>query len=162
VFASDCSPDGTWVLYSTGHKLYRLPIEGGTPTEVASTPLLISGVVSPDGKWIACQYDEGNPVPLPKLSVVSAAGGTPLHVFARPSSTSGLRWSPDQKGLQYLLTRNGATNVWEQSLAGGPPRQVTNFTSGRIFSFSWTRDGKQLLLAKGEDTSDVVLISNFR
>ena len=73
-----------------------------------------------------------------------------------------LHWSPDQKGLQYLLTRNGATNVWEQPLAGGTPHQVTNFTSGRIFDFSWTRDGKQLLLAKGEDTSDVVLISNFR
>jgi hypothetical protein len=32
----------------------------------------------------------------------------------------------------------------------------------RIFDLSWTRDGKQLLLAKGENTSDVVLIRNFR
>jgi hypothetical protein len=64
--------------------------------------------------------------------------------------------------LQYLLTKNGATNVWEQPLVGGAPKQITNFTTGQIFDFSWTRDGKQLLLAKGEMTSDVVLISNFR
>lgn len=99
---------------------------------------------------------------LPKIAVIPAAGGSPLHVFSQPSGAQGLRWSPDQKGVQYLLMKNGATNVWEQSLAGGAPRQITNFTSGSIFDFSWTRDGKQLLLAKGEWTSDVVLISNFR
>jgi Tol biopolymer transport system component len=73
-----------------------------------------------------------------------------------------LHWSPDQKSIQYLLTRKGATNVWEQPLAGGPPRPVTDFTAGHIFDFAWSRDGKQLLLAKGEQTSDVLLISNFR
>ena len=48
------------------------------------------------------------------------------------------------------------------TLKGEEPRQVTNFTSGRIFDFSWSRDGKRLYLAKGEHTSDVILISNFR
>ena len=159
---SDCSPDGKWVLYSSGTKLYRLPIEGGTPTEVASSPFGIGGVISPDGQWIAYGYEEGSPVQLPKLAVIPAGGGAPLHVFGRPSGTEGLRWSPNQKGVQYLLTKNRATNVWEQPLAGGAPRPITNFTMGSIFGFSWTRDGKQLLLAKGENTSDVVLISNFR
>lgn len=61
-----------------------------------------------------------------------------------------------------VLTRKGASNVWEQMLAGGEPKQVTNFTSGRIVDFSWTRDGKTLLLAKGELTRDVVLITGGR
>jgi hypothetical protein len=43
-----------------------------------------------------------------------------------------------------------------------PAPPVTDFTSGQIFDFGWSRDGKQLLLAKGENTSDVLLISNFR
>jgi Tol biopolymer transport system component len=162
VRASDCSPDGTWVLFTSGLKLFRLPVQGGTPTEVASTPYGATGVISPDGKWIAYTFSEGDPVPLPRLAVIPATGGTPLHVFTRPSGANGVRWSPDQKSVQYLLTRNGATNIWEQPLAGGPPRLVTNFTSGLIFNFSWTRDGKQLLLSKGEDTSDVILLSNFR
>jgi Tol biopolymer transport system component len=108
-----------------------------------------------------CSYQEGAPVPTPKMSVIPAEGGPPAHVFPRPGTASGLGWSPDQKGIQYLLTTNGATNVWEQPLSGGKPHPITNFTSGHIFSFSWTKDGKELLLAKGDDVTDVVLISNF-
>jgi hypothetical protein len=73
-----------------------------------------------------------------------------------------LHWSADRKSIQYLLTRHGTRNVWEQPLSGGQPRPVTDFTSGQIFDFAWSRDGKPLLLAKGENTSDVLLISNFR
>jgi len=162
VRTSECSPDGNWVLYVSRHKLYRLPIEGGTPMEVASSPHgILLGRISPDGKWIAYVYHEDSPMAPDKTAVISASGGSPLHVFGWPFGALGLRWSPNQNGVQYLLTKNGATNVWEQPLAGGSLRQITNFTSGSIFSFSWTRDGSQLLLAKGESTSDVVLISNF-
>ena len=87
---------------------------------------------------------------------------SPLHVFTKPMGAYTLRWSPDGKGFQYLLTRKGASNVWEQPLSGGPPRRVTNFTSGVIFDFAWSREGENLLLAKGDVTSDVILISNFR
>jgi Tol biopolymer transport system component len=75
---------------------------------------------------------------------------------------TNIRWAPNQKGIQYLLTKDGTTNVWEQPLSGGAPRQITSFTSGLIFNFSWSRDGKQMLLARGGVTSDVVLMSNFR
>jgi hypothetical protein len=39
---------------------------------------------------------------------------------------------------------------------------VTDFKSDRIFSFDWSRDGKQLAVARGALTSDMVLISNFK
>ena len=52
--------------------------------------------------------------------------------------------------------------MWEQPLNGSAARQITNFTSGYIFDFAWSRDSKQLLLAKGTHSSDVILISNFR
>jgi Tol biopolymer transport system component len=162
VFNSDCSADGKWVLFDSAHKLYRVPIEGGTPVEIFTSPNGITGVISPDAKWIACGYQEQVPVPSSKIAVIPAAGGAPLNVFVRPIGANKLHWSPDQKSVQYLLTRKGATNVWEQPLAGGAPHPVTDFTSGYIFDFAWSRDGKQLLLAKGEVTSDVLLVSNFR
>ncbi len=31
---SRCSPDGTWILFDNLNKLFRMPIEGGTPTEI--------------------------------------------------------------------------------------------------------------------------------
>jgi len=159
---SSCSPDGKWVLYTTEHKLFRVPIEGGTPVEVGGSPLGIFGAISWDGQWIAYGFFELGIPPAPKLAVMPATGGAATHIYARPIGTNGLEWSPDGKGLDYLLTRRGASNVWEQPIAGGPPHPITNFTSGRIFAFSWSRDGNSLLLAKGEDSSDVVLMSNFR
>ena len=163
VINSDCSPDGAWVLYSAGVKLFRIPVEGGMATEIPTKSRSGAyGIISPDGKSIAYQYVEGAPVGLSKVAVSSLAGGTPLYDFVEPSGAGGLHWSPDGEGIQFLLTRDGATNVWEQLLSGGQLRRVTNFTSGRIFDFAWTRDGKHLLLAKGESTSDVILITNFR
>jgi hypothetical protein len=150
------------VVFETGQKLDRVPIEGGAPVEVFAAADGGQGVISPDGKWIASGYQEMVPVPTLKLAVIPATGGGPVSVFVRPIGAQRLHWSPDQKSIQYLLTRHGATNVWEQPLTGGPPRQVTDFTSGHIFDFAWTRDGKQLLLAKGEQTSDVLLVNNFR
>jgi len=85
-----------------------------------------------------------------------------VHVFDQPAGQSNLKWSPDGMGLQFILTRKGASNIWEQPLAGGDPHPITNFTSGRIFGFDWSKDGKNLSLARGEIHSDVVLISNFR
>jgi eukaryotic-like serine/threonine-protein kinase len=161
-FGSECSPDGKWVLFVSSHTLYRVSVDGGAPVEIFHSEHGATGAISPDGKWVACTFQELLPAPTEKLAVIAADGGAPVNVFVRPIGTDKLHWSPDQKSIQYLLTRKGATNVWEQPLAGGPPRPVTDFTSGHIFDFAWSRDGKQLLLSKGEDTSDVLLISNFR
>ena len=53
-------------------------------------------------------------------------------------------------------------NLWSQPLDGGPPKQVTDFKSDEIFSFAWSRDGKQLALARGVETGDVVLITDSK
>jgi Tol biopolymer transport system component len=68
---------------------------------------------------------------------------------------------PDHDALDYRSTRGGASNIWRQARAGGPPKQLTNFKSDLVFSFAWSRDGKQLALARGTTSSDVILISNF-
>ena len=56
---------------------------------------------------------------------------------------------------------NGVDNIWEQPVAGGPPKPVTHFTSDRIFGFDWSRDGR-LALSRGTEPTDAVLIKNFQ
>jgi Tol biopolymer transport system component len=164
VFDGTCSPDGTWVLYAGSdlQHLFRIPIDGGAPKVVASSTMGIEGKISPDGKWIVTNYQESGPVPAAKYGVIPSDGGDPVYVFPHPAGASEMVWSPDGKSFQVIFTQNGASNIWEQSLSGGPPHPVTNFLSGRIFGFAWSRDGKNLYLAKGEIQNDVVLISNFR
>jgi Tol biopolymer transport system component len=70
------------------------------------------------------------------------------------------RWSSDGKAILYLDNRNGVTNVFSQALEGGAPKQLTNFTTDKIFSFDWSRDGKQMACARGVVTTDVILIKD--
>ena len=160
---SNCSPDGKWVVYGNKDKIYRVSTEGGDAVALVAVPEGGYGIrVSPDGSRVAFAYQEGNPVPIPKLGMVLATGGPIQFIAQVPLGSRGLCWSPSGKALQYALTRNGASNIWEQSLAGGPPQQLTKFTSGLIANFAWSRDGKQLFLTRFTRTSDVILISNFR
>jgi serine/threonine protein kinase/Tol biopolymer transport system component len=160
---SQCSPDGKWIFYANKDTIYRMPFDGGDA--VALVKLGDGGgalQVSPDGTQLAFEYQEGKPVPIPRIATVPVAGG-PMHVVSQvPLGARGLAWSPSGKALQVGFLRDGASNIWEQPLSGGPPRQITNFTSDRIAFFAWSRDGKQLFMTRGTATSDVILISNFR
>jgi Tol biopolymer transport system component len=163
VTGSECSPDGNWVLYSSGQNLYRIGVEGGNAVAVTEPkPLGVYGTISPDGQRIAYRYVEGGTNPVHWLAIGPAMGGKPERLLRVPADPGVMRWAPDGNGVQFVWTRNGATNVWEQRLSGGEPRKVTNFTSGEITDFAWTRDGKALLLTRGQTTRDVVMISNGR
>ena len=160
-----CSPDGQWVVYTRfkGMTAWRVPIQGGAPTQLSRQTLSgLSAHVSPDGKLLAYRT-WGAAVASPNvLSVVPFGGGDPVYRFDLPPGASEFRWAPTGNGLDYFLTRGGVSNLWRQPLAGGPPRQITNFNSEQIFSFDWSRDGKQLALARGTTSQDVILISNFQ
>jgi Tol biopolymer transport system component len=97
-----------------------------------------------------------------QLKVVPSEGGADLYKFDWPASANAPRWAPAGDAVEYALTRNGVSNIWRQKLGGGAPKQITNFESGLIFDFDWSRDGKQLALTRGSESSDVILISNSR
>jgi Tol biopolymer transport system component len=171
VWSPVCSPDVRSVFYVEAkppYKIMRVPVEGGTPTHVATVlgGILESRlVISPDGKFLAYAFQEYTPEPDTKLAVIPVDGSSAAKVMEVPGwsyENACLRWSPDGKSLQSLVTRDGITNIWEQPLAGGKPKQLTKFTSGLMFDFNWFPDGKQLLLTRGDVSRDVVLLSNFR
>ena len=162
-----CSPDSQSVQYFNidGMKNWRIPIDGGTPVQVDLKNLAaVLSSYSPDGKLMA--YDDfrpGGDVP-GQIAVIPASGGEPICRFTLRGDAPlrGLHWTPDGAGLDYFLTNNGVGNIWRQPVPKGLPWQVTNFTSDRIFSFDWSSDGKQLYVARGYISSDIVLITNFR
>jgi TolB protein len=93
--------------------------------------------------------------------VTSATGGPPLYSFDVPYGMQSPKFTSDGKAIAFLLTRDRATNIWEQPLAGGPLVQLTKFPSGQMFAFAWSADGKQLAFSRGQNKTDVVMMSNF-
>ncbi len=70
--------------------------------------------------------------------------------------------SPDGQWVVFSRQEGGNSgNVWEQPIAGGPPKAVTHFTSDRIFWYDWSRDGR-LAFSRGTKQTDAVLIKNFQ
>ena len=161
--APQCSPDGKWVVYEVGMNSFREPLTGGE-TPISLGPTNHWGArISPDGKLIAyVSVFEGTSKP-PKLQISRFPEGPDLYQFDwQAYMTNVPRWAPDSKAIQRIVTRNGISNIWEQKLSGGPPKQITSFNSGRIFDFEWSPDGKFLAFIKGTLTRDIVLIRNFR
>jgi Tol biopolymer transport system component len=153
-----CSPIGKVVIYqslSGKSPLWKVTIDGGEAVQIIDRTS--AGVaISSDGKWIASGYFQPTEV---KTAIYPIEGGEP-HRILDLLGYYYFRWTPDGRALAYFDLKN-ASNISSQPVDGGPPKRLTDFTSDRIFSFEWSRDGKQLALARGTVNKDVVLISNF-
>jgi eukaryotic-like serine/threonine-protein kinase len=162
-----CSPDGKWVVFMSVNQgsaeLQRVSIEGGQSKKI-SDQACGEPLISPDGRWIACITTEASKG---KIAIIPFSGGPATKQFSVPEGTylggAGvhIHWTPASSAIGYLNTVKGVSNIWEQPLEGGAPKQVTHFTSGRISNFAWSPKG-DLALARGTESSDVVLIRNER
>jgi hypothetical protein len=74
------------------------------------------------------------------------------------TGSGSIAWDP--AGTSVLYTNVERANIWRQRLSGGPPEKVTAYSDLSIFYFSVSRDGS-LALARGTQTRDAVLITNF-
>jgi len=110
------------------------------------------------------QYREEKPNSTTKLALIPFEGGQPIKLFdlSATADYENLHWSPDGQALLYIDTKGGVSNIWSQPIDGSPAKQVTNFKSDLIFDFDWSHDGKQLAVSRGNQPSDVVLISGFK
>jgi eukaryotic-like serine/threonine-protein kinase len=161
-FLPQITRDEKWLLYQSNSagklRLWKQSLDGGTPQlfidRVASQPQ-----ISPDGKWVAIYaFDEA--AQRFEIAVVSMDGGEPNRLSYQIENAFG--WTPDSKAVVYVDNKNGVSNLISQPIDGRPPRQITNFAEGTIFNFTWSADGKQLFLARGEINSDVVLINDVK
>lgn len=161
-----CSPDGKWVAFlallpNETVSAWRVSIDGAAPSR------LIGGIdrpqlqISPDGQLVEMHLWGKEAASPSEMAAVPAQGGDPVYHFTAPPGMAHLSWSPNGKAFQYLLTREGVSNLWEQQLAGGPPRQLTHFKSEQIADFAWSLDGRQVAFARGKRNSNVLLLSNF-
>ncbi|HEU4872725.1 MAG TPA: protein kinase, partial [Pyrinomonadaceae bacterium] len=159
------TPDGKWVVYhsinSNKYSIRKVSIDGGEPTTVLSD-WSTQPDVSPDGKLVAC-FTRLEGTATWKIFVVPIDGGAPIKKFALPVTVNpewpGLRWTPE--GLIYVSTVQGVSNVWRQALNGGDPKQLTDFKENKIFFFDWSRSNQKLVLVRGSETRDLILVSEF-
>jgi serine/threonine protein kinase len=154
--------------------IWRVSIDGGTPKPVfgagaqfeAPLPQLRLLSVSPDEKLASVLYADEE-LRANKFALLSLSDGRVVQKFNLPVAAaagggSGTKWTPDSSAFDFVDFRDGAWNIWRQSIAGGPPKQITRFDqSQRIVSFAWSRDGSRLACSRGTDSTDAVLLTSL-
>jgi serine/threonine protein kinase len=161
-----CSPDGKWVFYFGGNdRAYmKVPLSGGKPEPwVSPTAEGRAGFdVTRDGKTaVLGTYDFK--LRRPNIALFSLESGQLIRNFDYDPRHAGvLRFSPDGKGFVYPVREKGVDNLYLQPLDGAAGRQLTNFTSLKIYSYQWSPDGKNLALVRGDSPSDLVLIKDAK
>ncbi|MEJ7863295.1 MAG: protein kinase [Pyrinomonadaceae bacterium] len=159
------TPDGMIYYHSTkgGAAMWRVSVEGGQPEKIVAGRYFPSAV-SPDGKFIAANIQPEGAKAF-SIAVLAIENNSPRVVsdfkpVEGANLPNWLRWTPDGKSIVYIATKKGVSNLWAQPTDGGAPKQLTNFTSNRIYSFDFSPDGKQIICARGELSGYIVLLTN--
>jgi DNA-binding winged helix-turn-helix (wHTH) protein/WD40 repeat protein len=164
-----CSLKGDSVFYLTPgqpQQIMRVPIAGGDPVIIAKiqdgVPVTLR--VSRDGNLMAYSSYKGTTADSRfSVSVLRASDGKVIDAIADAKLGAwNFCWSPDGKGLDYISAKDQLADVWTKSLAGSGPTKLTNFGSGEINDFHWSRDGARLLVVWGPANDDVVLLRDLQ
>jgi len=156
-FGFDFTPDGKWVVFTrmgADEGLWKVSINGGEPTRL-NTSRVAYPAISPNGKMLA-YYSPGEHA----VRVIWLDGKGPARQFDIPFGT--IRWTQDSRSLLYIKNQDDVSNVWSESISGGPGKQITHFNSLLIAQFDLSRDGKELVMSRGISNRDVVLIRDVR
>jgi serine/threonine protein kinase/Tol biopolymer transport system component len=115
--------------------------------------------VSPTGRYIVCDVKDGSAISKWRVAIVDLKAQKIVRDFVDIplGSSSSIQWRPDETAVTYVITRDGLSNIWERSVIGGSPKQLTHFDENMIFSFGWSSTGRDLALVRGVGASDVVL-----
>jgi serine/threonine protein kinase len=153
--------DGRWIYYGaygdSGGTLWKMTIDGDSNQQVMSKHIF-SYALSPDGRSIVYLFfDEKQEQ---RMEIMSLSTGA--IELEKVSPNSIVQWTPDGKSFAFIRTQNGVSNIWTVPVAGGKEKQLTPFTTGVIFGFDWTPDGKKLAVARGESSSDIVLLTDTK
>jgi Tol biopolymer transport system component len=160
---STVSPDGNWIVYESfsldgGERksiLRKISSDGGMP-QLFSDITCHTPHFSPDGESISCVSADWK-----KVSILSAENGATLKTLETEENSIlniGARWTPDGKAISYIVVRKNIGNIRIHPLDGQPSRALTDFTSGDIYNFTFSSDGKKIIIARGYQTRNAVLV----
>jgi len=131
--------------------------DGAPATRVFEAPTIIDYSPSPDGTQVAVIAIAGTGAPR-TISLVPAEGGDARSIFTSTAALLGVRWYPAGDALLLTINENRQENLFRLELAGGPPRQLTHFTRGRILNPEVSPDGRRIAYHRGTMEPDLVLL----
>jgi Tol biopolymer transport system component len=165
--------DGKYVLFMRqtndggNSKIMKVSIDGGEaiPLLPQDSKAEYFPLVSPDNKKLVyhtLNYDDKSGNLFSSIKIVGFDGeNVNKSVFEKELKLNpDYKWSPDSKFLTYI-NRSGIPNLWNISLDDlKRETPLTDFNSGMISNFIWSKDGKKLFIIRSVVNTDLVLIKD--
>lgn len=118
--APNWSRDGHHLIFNQEGRLYKIPLEGGTPAEIPTGFAVRCNNdhgISPDGSQLVISDQS-------RIYTLPMEGGTPTQVTDKaPSYWHG--WSPDGQTLAYCAEREGNYDIYTLPVGGGTETRLT-------------------------------------
>ena len=157
------TPDGQWIIFDSWYSpemgLWKVSVQGGPPIKIMDGEFLDTAV-SPDGKWLAVGKYFNPQTGKYHMAIFPSAGGAPVKLF-EPLRDKNFNWTTDSQAITYVKTVGKVSNIWRQPINGDPPQPLTNFKTLEIFTFAWSRDGRQLACERAMISRDIVLVKDL-
>lgn len=157
------SRDGRWIYFSSTSKdiagmndVFRVAAAGGTPMQVSadrytnefwSSPLADGSIVFSargisNGQW----WRKGKSH-IDETEIWIKNGERYEQMSPRGAKQLWAMTTADGAKTFYVSDRSGAQNIWSQA-RGGQPKQLTNFTDGRVLWANLSYDGKEIVFER--------------
>ena len=144
--------------------LFSLALLPAAPASAQKRPLAVNDVYnikevrdpqrSPDGKWVAYvvaraikDTDKNDS----DIWMASWDGTQEIQLTSSPDNESQPRWSPDNKYISFVSSRQGAKGgqLWLMNRVGGEAVKVSDVKGG-VSEYAWSPDGKRVVFVVGE------------
>jgi serine/threonine protein kinase/Tol biopolymer transport system component len=155
-----CGREGNWVYFvdnRDNRSIKRISIDGGSPETVVKTAVGLFGL-SPDGNHIVSfEVRDLDHKLLLRIDNVESHQLTYTDIDQR-ALPEELAYTPDGKGIVYVVREKDVDNLWLKPLNGKPRRQLTHSKKDHIFHFAFSPDGSWIAMESGQQESDAVLL----
>jgi hypothetical protein len=99
----------------------------------------------------------------PAIAIYPFAVGPVVKSFDRPPGANDrIYWTADGAAIDYIVSTGSVSNVWRQPLDGSPPAPITTFRTGCILFSAPSPDKKMMKLGRGQETNDLVLLTDIQ
>ena len=116
----------------------------GRPLGLLGSPgLNVDFTISPDGKQVALQREDGRGGA--DIWLLDAARGTGLRFTSDPKYHASPRWSPDGMRIAFFSIGDGRWQLWGKASTGDGDQESLLKADGDLVTEDWSPDGRFLL-----------------
>ncbi len=171
-YSAAVSPDGREIYFikagASPSAIWKISIDGGEPQSVSNLKDATAEeflAISPDGKWLAYRHAANEKLKeteesMRTVGILPTSGNAVPKLFDLLLRRSVMQWKADSSGFYYIAGMPNAASLLMQPIDSREPQKILDFPD-RVFNFAWSNDGKNLVVARGKQSSDAILITNL-